>query len=204
MSTYPVQVEFSSQRPKQFQRLHVLFRVLFLIALSAVVHVGGGLMGVFYFALPGVTAVLLSQHGADAFLKSDSQWLLKALHWYTAFGAYLFLLTDTLPTKEPTEIVRIEVQPEGNPSIGSALSRLLYSIPSFLALGLLSIFGGLVWLVAALLILLKEDYPPALYRFLQGLLSWQVRLLPYHASLIEQYPPFSLDLPSQPSTQSAQ
>jgi hypothetical protein len=199
MNMHPIQIELCQERPNQFQRLHVLFRVIFLLALSVVFHASGGLMGIFYFLLPVISAVLLSQHGASSFLKSDSSWLRKALCWYAAFGAYMALLTDKLPTQDPAEFIRIEVQPEGNPTIGSALSRLFYSIPSFLVLGLLSIAGTVVWVFAALFILLRESYPPMLYRFLQGLLYWQLRLLPYHASLIEQYPPFSLEVGSRPT-----
>jgi hypothetical protein len=196
MNVYPIQVELSQERPKQFQRLHVLLRLLFLIMLGGVVQVTGGLMGVFYFVLPGITAVLLTQHGAAVFLKSDSSWLIKGLRWYLACAAYLGMLTDNLPAQDPSEVIRVEVRLEGNPTIGSALSRMFYSIPSFLVLGLLSCVGALVWVIAALCILLTRDYPATLYRFLQGLLFWQARLLAYHASLIEQYPPFSLEVSS--------
>jgi hypothetical protein len=203
MNSHPVNIELLSARPKSFQRVHVLLRLLFFVIVGAIFRFSGGFMGVFYFLLPGVTAVLLAQHGAAKFISADSSWLTMILRWYVALGAYVLLLTDELPTQKPEELIRLEVTAEGNPSIGSALMRLLLSIPSFLVLGLLSVVAGFAWAVAATSILIREDYPESLYRFLQGILYWQGRLLPYHASLTDEYPPFSLST-EPPFSSSAQ
>jgi hypothetical protein len=43
------------------------------------------------------------------------------------------------------------------------------------------------------MVLVQENYADGLYDFQRGVLRWEARLLAYHSSLIEQYPPFALD-----------
>jgi hypothetical protein len=47
--------------------------------------------------------------------------------------------------------------------------------------------------IAAISVLINETYPQGIYDFLRGLNRWGARLLAYLASLVEPYPPFSLD-----------
>ncbi len=61
----------------------------------------------------------------------------------------------------------------------------------FLLLGIISV---IVWLIAAVMVLIRESYPEGLYNFQRGVLRWEARLLGYHASLVEEYPPFALDM----------
>ncbi len=91
----------------------------------------------------------------------------------------------------------VDVQPAGSPTVGSALLRLIYSIPSAIVLGLLGIISGFVWLIGAILVFIKQDYPAGMYGFQRGMLRWLARLLGYHASLVDRYPPFSLDTGAQ-------
>jgi hypothetical protein len=58
----------------------------------------------------------------------------------------------------------------------------------------LTAVAWLVWFIAALLVVLTESYPEGLYDFQCGVLRWQARLFAYHASLVEAYPPCSLDV----------
>jgi hypothetical protein len=57
---------------------------------------------------------------------------------------------------------------------------------------LLSVVSGFVSLLAAIAILFTEHYPQALYSFQYDLVAWIARVLVYHASLVDTYPPFSL------------
>ena len=51
------------------------------------------------------------------------------------------------------------------------------------------------------MILIRKDYPDRLYSFQPGSLRWGARLLAYHASLVDEYPPFALDTkPVAPAT----
>jgi hypothetical protein len=88
--------------------------------------------------------------------------------------------------------------------VGSALLRILYAIPSLIVLALLGIAGAIVWVVSLVLILVSETYPESFWRFLHGLVGWEARLLAYLASLVDAYPPFSLETraaaPEMPSS----
>ena len=66
---------------------------------------------------------------------------------------------------------------------------------------LIGVVGWIVWLIAAISILLSERYPEGLWNFQRGLVRWQARLLGYLASLLDPYPPFSLD--TGPASESA-
>ena len=47
---------------------------------------------------------------------------------------------------------------------------------------------------AAVMILISETYPESVYNFLRGWVRWQARVLAYMAGLVDEYPPFSLDM----------
>jgi hypothetical protein len=50
------------------------------------------------------------------------------------------------------------------------------------------------------MVLIQENYPDGLYNFQRGVLRWEARLLGYHASLVDQYPPFALDTGPEPAS----
>jgi hypothetical protein len=106
--------------------------------------------------------------------------------------AYLWILTDRIPGSTD-ETVRFEVEPSGTPTIGSALFRILAAIPSAFILFLLSFASAIVWIIAAVWVLIGETYPESLYGFQIGIVRWMARLLTYLTSLVAGYPPFSLD-----------
>lgn len=82
---------------------------------------------------------------------------------------------------------------------------MLVGLPSALILMLLYSIGALVWLWAALSILVTERVGQGSFDYLVGLQRWTVRLLAYQSSLIDDYPPFSFSdvspvLPSATTT----
>ena len=89
--------------------------------------------------------------------------------------------------------MRLEIVRSGSPTVGTALLRIVKAIPSALVLALIGFVGWIVWLIAAISILLNERYPERLWNFQRGVLRWEARLLGYLASLVEPYPPFSFD-----------
>jgi hypothetical protein len=91
--------------------------------------------------------------------------------------------------------IQLEVHPTGRPTVASALLRILYGIPSAFVLAIVAWFAAIAWLMAFVVILVQKRHPRALVGFQIGLLRWTVRLLAYQASLVEQYPPFSLGEP---------
>jgi hypothetical protein len=162
--------------------------------------VGGIVFALPYLAFPVAAAIFISQKGGERFLTEDSPRMTAWLRWLIALYAYLFLATDRLVfTEEPAQIVRFEVQPQGSPTTGSALLRLIFSIPAAFVLGLIGIVAFFLWIVAAVFIIIQESYPAGIYAFFRGYLRWLARLQGYHASLVDPYPPFALDTQPEPA-----
>jgi len=190
-TSYPV--TFDVDRPEKLERPHVFLRILIAVILSILGGALGWILGLVYLVLPVVAAIFVSQKGGEGYLREDGPRVTGWLRWLVAFYAYLGILSDRFPSEKPEEIVRFEVQTGGAPTVGSALVRLIYSIPSALVLSILSIASAVIWVIAAVMVLVQESYPEGLYNFQRGILRWEARLLGYHASLVEQYPPFALD-----------
>ena len=191
MAEYPV--VFDITRPEKFERPQVFLRILLLIIVSIVTGTVGWMFGFVYLLLPVLAAILVSNRGSQRFIEEDGPRVTGWLRWLVAFYAYLIILTDRFPTERPGEIVRFEVRAGGSPTVGSALLRLIYSIPNAFVFLLIGIVSVAVWLIAAVMVLMWESYPEGLYNFQRGVLRWEARLLGYHASLVEEYPPFALD-----------
>jgi hypothetical protein len=191
MASYPV--IFDVRRPERFDRAQVVLRSLIIIVLAVLGGTIGWLHGIVYLAVPIVAAILISQRGAADYLKQRGGGLTNVIRWYLALYAYLILLSDRFPSEMPEETVTFDVTPQGSPSVGSALLRLIVSIPSAFVLAILGLVGFVILVIAAVSVLIKETYSEDLYNFQLGIMRWQARLLGYHASLVDQYPPFALD-----------
>ena len=182
----PVTVDV--ERPPVFQRAHVFLRVALLIVVGWIGHP----LGLAWFGLPVIAAILVSQKGGGRYVAEDGATVTRILNWILDLVAYLALLTDTLPG-QGEHPVRLEVERGGSPTVGSALLRIVYAIPSVIVLSILTFVGGIVWVIAAVLVLVGESYPEGLWRFLLGLVRWEAALLVYLASLVDRYPPFTLE-----------
>ncbi len=187
-------VSFDIERPPSFQRAHVFLRVALLIVIGWIGHP----FGLLWLGVPVVAAILISQKGGQRYVGDDGPKMTRVLGWIVAVIAYLALLTDRLPGREePT--VRFEVERTGPPTVGSALLRILYAVPSLIVLALLCLIAAIVWLLAVVLVLVNERYPENAWRFLCGIVRWEANVLAYLASLTDRYPPFALDNGSQSS-----
>lgn len=205
MTSYPVR--YSVNRPERFTRLQLLIRVVAFIALGALGLSFGSLFAFAYLALPVYAASRLAYRDeARSYLDEDGPRVVKALHWFAALCAWAGLISETLPGRQPDEAVDLRVQNTAqNPTSPSAILRVLVGLPSALILMLLYSIGALVWLWAALSILVTERVGQGSFDYLVGLQRWTVRLLAYQASLVDDYPPFSFSdvspvLPSATTT----
>lgn len=205
MTSYPVR--YSVSRPERFTRLQLLIRVVAFIALGALGLSFGSLFAFAYLALPVYAASRLAyRDDARSYLDEDGPRVVRALHWFAALCAWAGLISETLPGRQPDEAVDLRVQNTAqNPTSPSAILRVLVGLPSALILMLLYSIGALVWLWAALSILVTERVGQGSFDYLVGLQRWTVRLLAYQASLIDDYPPFSFSdvspaLPSATTT----
>jgi len=190
MADYPVTFEVAP--PARFERPQVFIRIVAYLLLGLV-------MSLAYWGLPIIAAIWSSQKGSQRFLEEDGPKITGWLRWTTALTAYTYMLTDRFPSDEDTS-VRFEIQPSGSPNVGSALLRLITSIPSMFVFAILNWVAGIVWLIGAVMILIQESYPESLYDFQCGVVRWQARLLAYHASLVDAYPPFAFDMGPQSAT----
>ncbi len=166
--------------------VHVALRLVLLLALALI-----GCSSAYWFlyvALPGTAAWLIAQHGARQFLGRDSRRIVAILRFIAAAYAYLWLLTDTLPGTDGEEAIELEVDPQGAPTTGSALLRLLYSVPALLLLALLSVVGAVLWVIGAAGILAWRRLPDWIGDYMALTLRYQFRLLAYHLSIVDRYP----------------
>lgn len=188
MAPYPVQLDVTS--PPRFQRIHLLLRLLIVIALGWLGITAGRVTWLLYLVLPVYAAIVVSSKGDEHYLRQTASRLWRPLTWLLSFSAYMLMITDEIPIDSPR--VRTELRPTGTPSISSALGRLVLSIPSAIALFFVGFVSFLLCVIAFFAILFTERVPASILRFQKGYVRWEARLLAYHASLVEQYPPFTI------------
>ena len=192
-------VSLDLDRPVTFDRAHVVLRVALLIIIGWIAHP----IGLLWLGLPVVAAILISQSSGQRYLDDQGPTATRVLAWIVAAVAYLALLTDRLPGRGE-EPVRFQVERSGSPTVGSALLRILSAIPSIIVLALLVFVAAIVWVIAAVLVLVDGRYPDSLWRFLLGIVRWEACLLAYLASLVDRYPSFTLETgplsPAAPSS----
>jgi hypothetical protein len=171
--------------------VHVLIRIALLVALGAV-----GCSSVYwllYLALPAIAALLIAKKGSERYLAEEGPAIVRVLRWLAAAYAYLWLLTDAVPTSEAGGPVELEITTGGSPKTGSALLRLISSLPALLLLAVLSLAAALLWPIGAVVILAYRRTPTAVADFLTLKLRYQFRLVAYHLSIVDAYP--SLEVP---------
>jgi hypothetical protein len=180
-------------RPARFTRAQLLVRIVAFFVLGFVGISFGTVFCLAYVALPVYAAVRLGIVDPDTYAEKDGRRITRMLHWFAAICAWAGLTAERLPAKSPDEIVELAITTTGRPTSMTALGRLITGIPSAFVLAILGIFGGLVWLWAAITILVHEQVGETAFHFLAGLQRWSVRLLAYQGVLVEEYPPFSFE-----------
>lgn len=192
-SAYPVQLEVHS--PATYDRVQVVVRVLICLSLGIVQQSVGGLFGVLYLVLPTLAAILISQRSGRGYLQQDSGWVTAVLDWVVAFYAYMLFVTDRFPLERPTRPTHLHVtaDPAREPDLSDALLRLVTSLPHAIVLGILGLVAGLCALIITALVALGARVPETMRTFQRDFVSWIGRVLAYHASLVDVYPPFSFN-----------
>lgn len=187
---YPVQVEVTS--PARFERSQVLLRIVLSIVLGWIGITAGWLTCLLFGTLPVIAALAITSTSSQRYQTEVAPKVWRVLRWLLGLSAFMHMLVDRFPTEHDDDL-RFDIRFTGHPTALSALKRLLTSIPSGLVLGLVWIVSGVLAVIAALLVLLGGPMPQSILAFQRGRLRWEARLVAYHASLVEEYPPFSLD-----------
>lgn len=192
---YPV--TFDITKPSRFTRPNVFIRILGSIIFSIV-------NWLVLVLLPLYAAFQISSQ-KEKYLENETVkgWLRS----YIGLCAYVYLLTDEFDgTKDAS--FRFEISPGGTPTLGGALLRYIMGIPHFLIIGALGSVAGIIWIIGSVMILISEDYAAGLFDINRGVVRWIARYALYHASLVQEYPPFAFDMggegtapatPSQPT-----
>jgi hypothetical protein len=192
MANHPVQLRV--EHPGETERIQVVARLAFLLAFAAL-----GCSAIYwalYLALPAAVAVVLMRKGGQRYLAEDAPRILPVLRWFASAYGYLWLLTDVLPTAQGSP-VDLEIEAGGRPTATSALWRLLFSLPALVVLAVLSAASGILWVVGAVLILIRKRLPDAIADVLSFTLRFQFQLVAYHLSLVERYPSLRADQAAQ-------
>lgn len=180
---------FDVTPPQTFDKAQVVLRVLIILVI-AILQIGSIIFGGMYLILPVVAAVMIAQKGAQRYLEEAERGPVTWLRYLIGFYSYMALASDKMPFEHPEE-VNLKVQPTGAPTVGSALLRIILAIPHAIVLGIIGIAFAVVWIIAAISILISGSYPEWAQNFIRGYLRWNARLFAYLASLVDEYPPFS-------------
>ncbi len=186
---YPVTFDISM--PAAYQKPNVFIRILGYLILGVV-------NWLVVVLLPIYAAVQISSK-KEKYLENDTVkgWLRQ----YIGLYAYVLLLTDEFAgSNDPS--FKYDVTPGGTPSVGGALLRWIYGIPHLLIISALVSVGGIIWLIGSVMILIQGKFPAGLYDINRGIVRWVARYVAYHASLVQEYPPFAFDMGSESAASS--
>lgn len=174
---------FEIERPPSFQRAHVFVRIGLLSVVGWIAHP----LGVLWLALPAAAAALIALKNGKQYLDEDGPTVISGLNWLLDLIAYIAFLSDRLPGDGP-HTVRFDVTRSGSPTAQSALRRIVSAIPKVIELAILTFFGGIVWVLALIGVLVAGTYPESLWRFLREIVRREARLFAYLTSLVDRYP----------------
>jgi hypothetical protein len=178
------------ERDERPRRIHVLLRLVLMAALGFIGF--NRAYGLVYLAVPALVALAVLHRGAGRYMAEDAPRIARVVRWLAAALAYLSLLTDAPPTREPGP-VELTIEPTGTPTSTSALLRLITSLPALVLVAVLWMIASVCWVVGAICILVAQRLPAALATFLTLTLRTEMRLLAYHLSLVDAYPSPSED-----------
>jgi hypothetical protein len=221
---YPV--SYDVDRPEQYNRLTVAFRLILVI--PHLFLVGGGSFyggGGASYQDDSVWVVTLSLASAGIltfvasilvfiawfailftgrFPESFRDFVMMIYRWTMNVHAYIALQTDPYPpfSGNAPYPLRVQVRPDDIHNRLTVAFRFLLVIPHAIVLAFLQIAQGVVSIIAWFAILFTGQYPEGMYNFSVGVSRWYARVYAYMYLLVDEYPPFSLSPEQdQPGTQ---
>lgn len=123
-------------------------------------------------------------------------WNRELLRFANRVAVYLALMTDRYPATDDQQSVHLELP---DPNVPGELNRWLplvkwfLAIPHYVVLFFLYVAAIVAVIIAWFAVLFSGRYPEGLFRFVEGVLRWQNRVVGYAFLLVtDRYPPFRL------------
>jgi hypothetical protein len=205
-SSYPVQ--FSVEYPdRQLDRVTTLFRIF--VAIPILIVFGAVSGGSWSWTWEDNTSAVAGAGGLlffgpllmivarQKYPRWWFDWNLELSRFSSRVVAYLALMDDRYPSTDDHQSVRLDY---GYPDVERDLNRWLplvkwfLAIPHWFVLIVLNLVALLVVIVAWFAILITGRYPRDLFRFVEGVLRWDNRVIAYAVTLVtDEYPPFRLE-----------
>jgi hypothetical protein len=187
---YPIRMQVDE--PEKLNRFLWLIKWLLAIPNSIVL----GLVGIAYMVtlfFAWVAAVVLGRYPRGLFDFNTGY-----LRWWARLNAYtLGLVTDRYPPFAMREIpeypVRVTVEYPDRVSRLKAFFRFFLALPHLIIVALLNYVWAALWVIVGIVILLTGKYQRDLFRFVVGIMRWNVRTTGYLMLATDKYPPFSLE-----------
>ncbi|MBI2964992.1 MAG: DUF4389 domain-containing protein [Chloroflexi bacterium] len=187
---YPVKLQVAE--PAKLSRW--LWIVKWLLAIPNWIVLGVvGIVYVFTLFFAWVAAVLLGRYPRGLF-----DFNVGFLRWTTRLSSYTMgLVTDQYPPFAMRDIpeypVRVTAEYPARLSRLKAFFRIFLAVPHLVIVWLLNYVWAVLWLIAGVIILFTGRYQKDLFRFVVGIMRWNVRSTGYLILATDKYPPFSLE-----------
>jgi hypothetical protein len=205
VNEYPVQ--FAVEYPdRPLNRLTTAFRIFTVIPIFIVLaSLGGGyggwgggegwragIGGAGLVFLP----VLLMLVFREKYPRWWYDWNRELLRFSNRVGVYLALMSDSYPSTDEQQYVRLELPYPGAPATVNRwlpLVKWFLAIPHYIVLIFLYLAAFVVVVLAWFAILFTGRYPRGMFEFVEGVLRWHNRVVGYAFALVtDAYPPFRL------------
>lgn len=123
-------------------------------------------------------------------------WNLEVARFTTRINAYLFLLRDDYPSTDERQAVTVDIDyPDAQNDLNRVLPLVKWflAIPHYIVLSVLGIAGVVVVVLGWFAVLFTGTLPMWMFRFLEGMMRWGLRVTAYAFLLTtDRYPPFRL------------
>jgi len=203
---YPVR--FSVGYPdRPLSRLSTAFRLILAIPIVIVLAAVNG--QVLYLTVPSTTyaiAVVPVAAGGVLFFgplfmivfrrkypRWWFDWNLELQRFFNRVGIYLSLMDDRYPATDDHQSVHLDYAYPDRLNRWLPLVKWLLAIPHYVVLFFLDIAAFFVVIAAWFAIVVTSRYPRSMFRFVEGVIRWNVRVTGYAFTLVtDWYPPFRL------------
>ena len=168
----PIQSASASPNRTASNAWHLLLRIGLWIVVTYVFN------SFLLLAGPVISAVLVAQRGTRGFHERYGEIYGKVVAFMMGLLGYMFFASDEFPEWGEGGALRYDYTPTGEPTVGSALLRIVMVIPHVIALWFVGILALALGFVAAVTVLFSQSVPHGVWKFLMGYVAWEARVCP--------------------------